>query len=93
MSFNRVIKPVDAHYLSVDITDDKQQKSSWLVTRPRSGDRGSVAFKTDKGHIIPAEIQESVVHSFMPTNTKISIPIKINGDFSTDPSRTIIILD
>ena len=31
--------------------------------------------------------------SFMPTNNRVNIPLKINGDFSTDPSRTKIVLD
>ena len=29
----------------------------------------------------------------MPTNNRVNIPLKINGDFSTDPSRTKIVLD
>lgn len=40
-----------------------------------------------------ARDNEAVFHSFMPTNNRVNIPLKINGDFSTDPSRTKIVLD
>lgn len=40
-----------------------------------------------------ARENEAVFHSFMPTNNRVNIPLKINGDFSTDPSRTKIVLD
>lgn len=52
-----------------------------------------IAFKVADNKIINANPEEAVIHSFMPTNDRIGIPIKVNGDFSTDPSRTKIVFD
>ncbi|MDR3597058.1 sacsin N-terminal ATP-binding-like domain-containing protein [Clostridium sp.] len=43
--------------------------------------------------IIPLQKERSVVHSFMPTKDFVGLPLKINGDFSTDPSRTKVTYD
>lgn len=69
-------------------------EDEWLVIK--SGNKqspASMAFKMVDGHTIPAKANESVIHSFMPTREKLSFPAKINGDFSTDPSRTKIVYD
>lgn len=52
-----------------------------------------VAYKKGDGKIIPALPHESVIHSFTPTNEFSGAFIKINGDYSTDPSRKTIDLD
>lgn len=52
----------------------------------------SIAFKYENDKVIAAN-DENYIHSFMPTKDTFSIPCKINGDFSTDPSRTRIIID
>ncbi|MGE7851357.1 DUF3883 domain-containing protein [Bacillus paramycoides] len=74
---------------------DEGSKEGWLVIR--SLDNGifeSVAFMlNEKDTIIPMDAERAVVHSFMPTKDHVGIPIKINGDFSTDPSRTKVIID
>jgi len=54
----------------------------------------SIAFQIDSGnHVIKIENDEAVVHSFLPTRERTNLPLKMNGDFSTDPSRTKIIID
>lgn len=71
-------------------------KEEWLVLRnSRSEDKiTSVAFLLDnKKRIIPLSKERSVVHSFMPTKDNVGLPFKINGDFSTDPSRTKTVND
>lgn len=66
----------------------------WLTTIPSESDENcSIAFKYDGEKIVEADSTEAVIHSFMPTNNLISLPLKINGDFSTDPSRTKIVKD
>ena len=52
-----------------------------------------VAFKMRNNEIIAANGVESVIHSFMPSIEYTGAFIKINGDFSTDPSRKSINLD
>ncbi len=56
--------------------------------------RVSLAFSLDQsGTISPLEEQDSTVHAFLPTNEATGFPFKCNGNFSTDPSRTRIVLD
>ena len=43
--------------------------------------------KRAPGSIVPAASQESVFHSFTPTTEFAGAYLKINGDYSTDPSR------
>lgn len=70
-----------------------QNNDKWIVCSDELKSDVKLAFKYDGDKVIPASPQESVIHSFMPTNDKLNVPIKINGDFSTDPSRTKIIYD
>ena len=63
----------------------------WLIFNNKNYNT-SIAFQFENGQAIPTK-DENYIHSFMPTKDKFSIPCKINGDFSTDPSRTRIILD
>ncbi|MGO5359509.1 DUF3883 domain-containing protein [Anaerofustis sp. LCP19S3_F7] len=75
-------------------TFDNDNENNWLVTIPtEQNNHCSVAFKFDGIKAVEAETTESVVHSFMPTHNKLSMKIKVNGDFSTDPSRTRIVID
>ena len=41
--------------------------------------------KSNGNETVMARENEAVFHSFMPTNNRVNIPLKINGDFSTDP--------
>ncbi len=84
------------------ITRKQIKNHSYIVEIPRNekqwyiftDDIVSIAFRYDivKG-IVPCENAEAVFHCFLPTLDKTGFPLKINGDFSTDPSRKHIILD
>lgn len=63
----------------------------WLLFKDED-ELESIAFKYENEKIISAN-GENYIHSFMPTKDFFSINCKINGDFSTDPSRTRIIID
>ena len=53
----------------------------------------ALAFVNDALGIVRLEERRAVVHAFLPTLETSGFPFKVNGDFSTDPSRTRIILD
>jgi hypothetical protein len=53
----------------------------------------AVAFIHDAAGVARLEERRAVVHAFLPTLESTGFPFKVNGDFSTDPSRTRIILD
>jgi hypothetical protein len=53
----------------------------------------SLAFAYDETGICRLEEQKAVVHAFLPTHEPTGLAIKINGDISTDPSRTRVVLD
>lgn len=72
---------------------DGMEKTTWLVFSDAKKEPCDIAFRYDVDKVVSASKEESVIHSFMPTNSRLSIPIKINGDFSTDPSRTKVIID
>lgn len=69
-------------------------KENWLVCRGKKNKIEAVAFLLDENmEITSVDSSRAVVHSFMPTKDNVGLPIKINGDFSTDPSRTKIVYD
>ncbi len=71
-------------------------KEEWLVIRDGiSTDKTStISFLLDnQKKIVPLDTDRAVVHSFMPTKDNVGLPLKINGDFSTDPSRTKVVND
>lgn len=66
----------------------------WLVIENTNKEgKTAVAFKLNGKQAVRAERDEAVIHSFLPTNDKLTIKFKINGDFSTDPSRTRVVQD
>lgn len=71
---------------------DGSDRTEWIVF-DSTVDECNIAFKSSNGVAVAATQSESVFHSFMPTSERVSIPFKVNGDFSTDPSRTKIIND
>lgn len=74
--------------------NDNLEKDEWLIIKnSNSQSYSSIAFKLLDNVAIPAKANESIIHSFMPTREKLSFPAKLNGDFSTDPSRTKIVYD
>lgn len=65
----------------------------WDILRSPEDQRDIVALKRSGDSIIPAKLEESVIHSFTPTVEFAGAYIKINGDYSTDPSRKNIDMD
>ena len=55
----------------------------------------SLGFKYDivTKRIVACDESEQVYHSYLPTYDKVLFPVKINADFSTDPSRKHITVD
>jgi len=74
----------------ISIKDQGQE--DWLVHRDAEGNAG-IAFLIQDSEVCVLEDTRSVIHSFMPTKDPVGLPIKIHGDFSTDPSRTKVIHD
>ncbi len=46
-----------------------------------------LAFKLEDGEFVKCEADEALYYTFLPTYDKTPFPFKMNGDFSTDPSR------
>ena len=53
----------------------------------------ALAFVHDEAGIARLEERLATVHAFLPTLETTGFPFKVNGDISTDPSRTRIIMD
>ena len=68
------------------------KKDSWLV---HGGKKSQIAFRysTSEKCIVECDPEESLYHSYLPTLDKTPFTIKINADFSTDPSRKHMTLD
>lgn len=65
-------------------------QESWQVEHRNSV---SIAFSMNGETPSPLKENDSLVHAFLPTLESTGIGVRINGDFSTDPSRTRIIID
>ena len=78
--------------LSIKKIKSGNKQHKWLVAG--STDRcEKIAFALQGTTVVPATPERSVIHAFMPTNEFAGAQIKINGDFSTDPSRKSVDLD
>lgn len=86
----KYIKPNNGVTISII---EGENKDEWEVVRGESNKIDCVAFKKENNIIVPALPKESVIHSFTPTFEPSGAFIKINGDFTTDPSRKIVDLD
>lgn len=75
--------------LHVSITDGLGV-SQWVVVRSQGA---SVAFFLERGLIAPCPEKEALFHCFLPSLEPVCYPIKVNADFSTDPSRKHITYD
>lgn len=85
---------VDNIFKKISITGNKKTKEEWITTIPTSdNEKCSIAFAIEEGKAKKMNAREAVVHSFMPTKNQLSFGFKVNGDFSTDPSRTKVVLD
>lgn len=65
----------------------------WKIQHLDNNKVDLVAYKIENGVIVPAIGEESVIHSFTPTNEFSGAFIKINGDYTTDPSRKSVDMD
>src|ERR1035437_9208498 len=74
----------------IDIHENTKLTACWNL---HYSSKNIVAFKMRNNEIIAANGVESVIHSFMPSIEYTVAFIKINGDFSTDPSRKSINID
>lgn len=73
---------------------DNNTSQEWLIQKSKQNNRReAIAFKYNGTNVIDANADEAVFHSFMPTKEKLSAGFIVNGDFSTDPSRTRITWD
>jgi hypothetical protein len=72
---------------------ESNESDEWEVLSSKSDPVVRVAFKKFQDCIVPASLEQSVVHCFIPTVEFAGAYIKINGDYSTDPSRTNIDMD
>lgn len=83
-------KLFDNKFFSKIVAHNKN--SYWLVYEGKN--KSSIAFQTDENSVgIKIDSDAAVIHSFMPTKDASGLPLKINGDFSTDPSRTKVVID
>ena len=77
----------DTHSISLKSSEDT---TNWTVIER---DGAALAFSNDEGGITRLEERQATVHAFLPTLESTGFAFKVNGDLSTDPSRTRIILD
>ena len=66
------------------------ETQEWEIVRRSSID---FAFSKSFGARVPLQKDQAAVHAFLPTTEQSGLGIRINADFSTDPSRTRIVLD
>lgn len=68
------------------------KNESWFL--PQVHSESTCAFKIDENEqVVGCNSNEAVFHCYMPTLDPSPYKIKINGDFSTDPSRKHLTID
>jgi hypothetical protein len=77
-------------HASIVSTSSPTGDEKWKI---ESRDGVSIAFSMEGDNLIPLTPTGSIVHAFLPTLEQAGIGVRINGDFSTDPSRTRVVLD
>jgi hypothetical protein len=70
--------------------DGGDRKSHWSIERHEKCD---LAFSLVDGKRTPLKAGDAVAHAYLPTLEQTGYGIRINADFSTDPSRTRIVFD
>jgi Domain of unknown function (DUF3883) len=73
----------------ITITSSSHQEN-WEVVSANGTD---VAFSLIGGKRTPLKADMATAHAFLPTLETTGLGVRINADFSTDPSRTRIVLD
>ncbi|MDY9924898.1 sacsin N-terminal ATP-binding-like domain-containing protein [Methanosarcina sp.] len=88
---SKISKTEDSAFVTISGSDLNQE---WYLINSRNYSDGiSIAFLTENALATKADKTDAVIHSFMPTKDAFCILCKINGDFSTDPSRTRVVCD
>ncbi|MDA7858623.1 DUF3883 domain-containing protein [Mariniblastus sp.] len=77
----------DHRRISIDTRGSTQE---WMI-HERAGTSIAALIKGNRAERLPHD--DAVVHAFLPTHERSGLGVKINGDFSTDPSRTKVVLD
>lgn len=85
----RALEPFRKHVLLKELSD----KDEWQVTMSPRDAACMLAVRIASGTIRPAAKEESLFHAFTPTEEYAGALLKINGDFSTDPSRKHLDMD
>ena len=78
---------VNAREVSIGGPD---RHASWRIVHVGSCD---IAYSLVDGQPVPLNAASAIAHAFLPTLESTGFGIRINADFSTDPSRTRIIFD
>ena len=81
--------PLDVATREVSIKGP-DRRSTWRIHRVDSCD---LAFSLNDGKPVPLNPASAIAHAFLPTLEATGFGIRINADFSTDPSRTRIVYD
>jgi hypothetical protein len=77
------------HCRRIEIVSD-DRRSAWQV---HSYGKCDIAFSLADGKPVPLNSSSALVHAFLPTLEQTGLGVRINADFSTDPSRTRIVFD
>lgn len=67
-----------------------ESRSVWVVHHYKGV---ALAFGMGKEGVSRLDERDSLMHAFLPTQEQTGFGIKINGDISTDPSRSRVVLD
>lgn len=67
-----------------------ERSADWKIY---SFDRCDVAFSLADGRPVALNSSAALVHAFLPTLEQTGLGVRLNADFSTDPSRTRIVFD
>ena len=82
-------KSLDANTREVTISGP-DRRSSWRIQCVGQCD---IAFSLADQKPVPLNATAAIAHAFLPTLESTGFGVRINADFSTDPSRTRIIFD
>lgn len=81
--------PCGEDCLEVKISAPDRQ-SDWRIQHSGQCD---IAFSLIEGKVVPLIGAAALAHAFLPTMESTGLGVRINADFSTDPSRTRIVFD
>lgn len=82
-------RQVDGNSREISI-NGPERRSSWRIEHVGSCD---IAYSLVSDKPVPLNAVAAIAHAFLPTLEQTGFGVRINADFSTDPSRTRIIFD